>query len=1197
MKKILSLLLIFAILVSLVTTTFAEGYAPLLNETFETATSVDWEMTQSDKTDVSSVESVDNSNDLYFGLDNKVASFRSNVGIGYSYYLTFPATKNIRRGKNSIAGYTVDISFDLKVAEAGSKVRLLGSTASGTMDIFNNVMGMKIQDNMLMLDNWQNDEENYSSSVNLSNKLDEISLTDNHFKRIRLVIKVNDDSGNYVGKYDLYIDGVNVASDIAYDDRQKQALICAIAIDGRTIDETELDLGVLDNISINEYDASSKETYELENPNSDKLISSIRKSAYVLENGGLSASQKDEVNSAVANAKSVYENSASTTEEMNAAADILLDKVTVQPEPEEETFNYIVDNSFEDSGVSPLSGEYKVVTDNTPFINKAIKFSDAISMTSEIFEGVNVVSGSSEAKGTDSIMEFDIKFEDFIKNSSYIAFTQRYDQTPDGTPISVITFKNGDISYAKDSKTNETLKEDVFVDGEWYRVKFVLHAVETDGSYPNDMSLYVNGELMGSHFLRRSTTGSKTRFFNQFLIEGLSEGASVYFDNLKIYRMVNGSSVNPPILDSVVAATRKMAGILNSAVVGDNKGEYDADDYSEMETYYNTLLNDIPNIETQAEVEQKYAEIIEKLASFKPNSSPVALEGISYSSEDVLNSSSIDITANIRTSKLAPENTDITMISALYEKNSDYVNGKFVKLDIASGSIGKKDETELSTSISLSEYTNRENLLIKTYFFSGKDMSSIISSLDNVIGNVAVTETVLLENYGSEVEVYRTDSANSDIKLIISTETVENDSVWAYVIPENASVPVAFNIINTDNNAKGIIEIPQNNVGNYKLVVVSENKGVLYNEICTYADKTTLDNTLNSLKTNATTVEAAKGVLNLDGEMYMKCINSNIDIEGVSDNILQSNNCSNAFEYKKEMLKQMDLLYSVKKAANLDEVAYALEGFGLKSMYSANWDKRCENVFNNRTSIFNFKDVEKYLDVKIGSNPGGGNSGGGGSSSGGGRGSGSLGSGSITTVGQIVNTSTQMPYENSINVFKDLGNHEWATEAILYLSKNNIVSGKSDGIFAPQDNITREEFTKIIVNLFDISSTDKKVLNFVDVDNNGWYYDYISQAYSAGLITGLNDSEFGIGDEITRQDACVILYRASKYANVAFPTDAVYVPFIDGCSDYAEEAIEMLAKSNIIKGTGNNILNPYKQLTRAEAAKMVYELHCFVENN
>ena len=65
MKKILSLLLIFAILVSLVTTTFAEGYAPLLNETFETATSVDWEMTQSDKTDASSVESVDNSNDLY----------------------------------------------------------------------------------------------------------------------------------------------------------------------------------------------------------------------------------------------------------------------------------------------------------------------------------------------------------------------------------------------------------------------------------------------------------------------------------------------------------------------------------------------------------------------------------------------------------------------------------------------------------------------------------------------------------------------------------------------------------------------------------------------------------------------------------------------------------------------------------------------------------------------------------------------------------------------------------------------------------------------------------------------------------------------------------------------------------------------------------------------------------------------------
>ena len=55
-----------------------------------------------------------------------------------------------------------------------------------------------------------------------------------------------------------------------------------------------------------------------------------------------------------------------------------------------------------------------------------------------------------------------------------------------------------------------------------------------------------------------------------------------------------------------------------------------------------------------------------------------------------------------------------------------------------------------------------------------------------------------------------------------------------------------------------------------------------------------------------------------------------------------------------------------------------------------------------------------------------------------------------------------------------------------------IVNGKADGLFSPYENVTREEFVKMLVGLVDVSGIEYDS-DFIDADKDEWYYPYISK--------------------------------------------------------------------------------------------------------
>lgn len=281
-----------------------------------------------------------------------------------------------------------------------------------------------------------------------------------------------------------------------------------------------------------------------------------------------------------------------------------------------------------------------------------------------------------------------------------------------------------------------------------------------------------------------------------------------------------------------------------------------------------------------------------------------------------------------------------------------------------------------------------------------------------------------------------------------------------------------------------------------------------------------------------------------------------------------------------EALEDVFILSVVANPNMPNSAATVMKAFGISGT-----DKQYANVTGNSYATI------EALSKAISESPKGSSSGG---SSGGSTGG---GSGSSKQVGAASVSSTSNGNNNqsadnvSKPVYDDLYGYDWATEAIEYLTELKVVNGKGEGKFYPEDYITREEFTKMIVNALDIPLADEEV-EFTDVAVNAWYAPYIKAAYYGGVVNGHGDNIFGIGRNITREDMAVMVYRAASKQGLNLSAEQDNILFADDAaiSDYARESVYALKYNKIISGVGNNEFSGKAFATRAEASKMIYEV-------
>ena len=250
-------------------------------------------------------------------------------------------------------------------------------------------------------------------------------------------------------------------------------------------------------------------------------------------------------------------------------------------------------------------------------------------------------------------------------------------------------------------------------------------------------------------------------------------------------------------------------------------------------------------------------------------------------------------------------------------------------------------------------------------------------------------------------------------------------------------------------------------------------------------------------------------------------------------------------------------------------------------------------------------ELKKSYENKSQSSSGGGGSGGsggGGSGGSGGGGSGSSGGGGgkggsvipsdrtiIAGVSNEVAEAILNNQNNAVSMFNDISSCPWAQEAIIELARMEAINGKNEKTFAPNDNITRGEFVKIIVNTFKLNDSTATV-SFADVNTNHWYYSAVASANKLGLVKGIDENNFGASENISREDMTVIASRLIELLNIKKAENKVEFSDKNDIADYATEAVDTLSGLGIINGMGDGTFSPKTNVTRAQGAKVVYEL-------
>ena len=156
-----------------------------------------------------------------------------------------------------------------------------------------------------------------------------------------------------------------------------------------------------------------------------------------------------------------------------------------------------------------------------------------------------------------------------------------------------------------------------------------------------------------------------------------------------------------------------------------------------------------------------------------------------------------------------------------------------------------------------------------------------------------------------------------------------------------------------------------------------------------------------------------------------------------------------------------------------------------------------------------------------------------------------------------------------------------------------VINGKAKNVFAPNDNVTRAEFIKMIISALEIKSNNVEC-TFADVAED-WSKPYIVIAVGAGIANGVTEDAFNPTGVITREMGATFCARALQSKGVTLTADGNIFTDDYAISEYAKESVYGLKNAGVVSGMGDNSYNPLGNMTRAQAAKMIYELLIFSE--
>jgi hypothetical protein len=147
----------------------------------------------------------------------------------------------------------------------------------------------------------------------------------------------------------------------------------------------------------------------------------------------------------------------------------------------------------------------------------------------------------------------------------------------------------------------------------------------------------------------------------------------------------------------------------------------------------------------------------------------------------------------------------------------------------------------------------------------------------------------------------------------------------------------------------------------------------------------------------------------------------------------------------------------------------------------------------------------------------------------------------LLTAAMLVITSVTASAAASLSAPSDVEGRTYA-EAVAALTEKDIITGDSDGLFHPDQPLTRAQVCVIIVRAMNppvsfvngAASQSARRSGFSDMLGYGWAEGYVSYAVEKKVTNGYPDGTFRPGNDVTVDELVTMTLRAAGYTDESF---------------------------------------------------------------
>jgi len=175
--------------------------------------------------------------------------------------------------------------------------------------------------------------------------------------------------------------------------------------------------------------------------------------------------------------------------------------------------------------------------------------------------------------------------------------------------------------------------------------------------------------------------------------------------------------------------------------------------------------------------------------------------------------------------------------------------------------------------------------------------------------------------------------------------------------------------------------------------------------------------------------------------------------------------------------------------------------------------------------------------------------------------------------------------------FDDVDVNDWFFNPVVWAFENEIMNGVSGTKFAPEADMTRGMLVTVLWRY--AGKPESGEVTFADAEKDAWYSGAVAWAAENDIVTGYNETTFGVNDHINREQMYTILYRYMNFAELSITLDEemrVRFADVEEISDWAAEAMHFMYDAGVMftLSTTDNNAKPKENAFRGEIAGAMY---------